>query len=285
MARWRHPHSKALDNRRTLPSQELIVPKTNAKQLLFLLALTCCGAAFADTDPTLQQVYTAANSGHLEQAQQMMNQVLRDHPNSAKAHYVAAEIYAKQGNFSLAREELSGAERLEPGLPFAKSQAVQALKTELSTPQPRAGAVAGSSSFPWGMALAVFAGLAVFWMVMRRRSSGSDYLPARPMTNTSAGMPGSYGSPGTSGGMGSGIVGGLASGLAVGAGVVAAEELAHHFLGGDRRMGNGMGPLDHNGDYPPINNDMGGSDFGITDPGSWDDGGSVDSDTRGGDWG
>ncbi len=261
------------------------MPKTNAKQLLFLLALTCCGAAFADTDPTLQQVYTAANSGHLEQAQQMMNQVLRDHPNSAKAHYVAAEIYARQGNFSLAREELNGAERLEPGLPFAKPQAVQALKSELTSSQPRAGAAVGGSSFPWGMALMIFAGLAIFWMVMRRQSSGGGYVPARAMTNPATGMPGNYGTPSAGGGMGSGIVNGLASGLAVGAGVVAAEELAHHFLGGDRRMGNGMQPPDHNGDYPPINSDMGGSDFGISDPGSWDSGGSVDSDTRGGDWG
>ena len=61
----------------------------------------------ADADPTVHQIYEAAASGHLDQAQQMMDQVLRDHPQSAKAHYVQAELYAKQGQLSLARSELN----------------------------------------------------------------------------------------------------------------------------------------------------------------------------------
>jgi hypothetical protein len=73
--------------------------------------------------------------------------------------------------------------------------------------------------------------------------------------------------------MGSGIAGGLASGLAVGAGVVAGEELAHHFLDGNRE--GGVAPSGN--DYPPANpnGDVGGNDFGLNDGGSsWDDGGS-----------
>jgi hypothetical protein len=46
------------------------------------------GTALANPDPTVHQIYEAASSGHLDQAQQMMDEVLRDHPNSAKAHYV-----------------------------------------------------------------------------------------------------------------------------------------------------------------------------------------------------
>jgi uncharacterized protein len=73
--------------------------------------------------------------------------------------------------------------------------------------------------------------------------------------------------------MGSGIAGGLASGLAVGAGVVAGEELAHHFLDGNRE--GGVAPSGN--EYPPANpnGDVGGNDFGLNDGGSsWDDGGS-----------
>jgi hypothetical protein len=76
------------------------------------------------------------------------------------------------------------------------------------------------------------------------------------------------------GGIGSGIAGGLASGLAVGAGVVAGEELAHHFLDGGNREGGGIVPPASAGEWQePSNSDMGGSDFGVNDAGSWGDSG------------
>ena len=64
----------------------------------------------------MNQIYEAAAGGHLDQAQQMITQVLADHPTSAKAHYVQAELYAKEGKNALARAELGAAERLNPGL-------------------------------------------------------------------------------------------------------------------------------------------------------------------------
>ena len=66
--------------------------------LVLVVALACAGPVLA-ADATVDQVYQAANSGHLDEAQQLMNQVLRDHPNSAKAHYVEAEISARAANF------------------------------------------------------------------------------------------------------------------------------------------------------------------------------------------
>jgi len=47
---------------------------------------------FADSIPTIHQVYQAAESGDLNNAHQMVEQVLKAHPESAKAHYVDAEI-------------------------------------------------------------------------------------------------------------------------------------------------------------------------------------------------
>ena len=88
------------------------------------------------------------------------------------------------------------------------------------------------------------------------------------------------------GGIGSGIAGGLASGLAVGAGVVAGEELAHHFMDGNRSSAV-LPPAEGS---PPIDNpnaDMGGANFGVDDPSSWDDGssgGGGDFGGGGGDW-
>jgi len=96
--------------------------------LLAFCALTCATPLLAAGDPSIAQVYEAARTGHLDQAQQMMNQVLQDHPQSAKAHYVAAEIFARAGNSPRARQELDTAQTLAPGLPFASPGAVQALQ-------------------------------------------------------------------------------------------------------------------------------------------------------------
>ena len=102
--------------------------------LFVLLALATGSLALAlenpaeapnPSDPTVSQVYDAARAGKLDQARQMMNQVLANHPHSARAHYVAAEVDADLKNFGEAREELKTAEQIDPGLPFANSEAVR----------------------------------------------------------------------------------------------------------------------------------------------------------------
>src|SRR5205814_2000772 len=99
---------------------------------VFLLSLCALGASAQKTDsePSLAQIYQAANNGEMQKAQGMIDQVLKAHPSSAKAHYVKAELAARDNNASLAREELSTAEKLAPGLPFAKPESVQALRNQ-----------------------------------------------------------------------------------------------------------------------------------------------------------
>jgi len=81
--------------------RRLLAAATLAATMTFAVAMT--SPAFADADPTMDQIYTAAAGGHLNQAQQMISQVLADHPTSAKAHYVQAELYAREGKTALAR--------------------------------------------------------------------------------------------------------------------------------------------------------------------------------------
>jgi hypothetical protein len=242
------------------------------------------GATFASgspifaqaADPTVDQVHESMAAGHLDQAQQMITQVLSHHPNSAKAHYVQAELYAKEGKTSMARVELGIAERLNPGLTSFSPRSVQELKLQLglSTRGQTAPAVSEPQrerGFPWGALLIGVAVVALLMMIFRRRNTYASYPPvAGPGTGAA---PGGYGPAPMGGGIGSGIAGGLASGLAVGAGVVAGEELAHHFLDGGRRDG-GVIPAADAAESPMSNNDMGGADFGANDSGSWDDGGS-----------
>jgi len=277
--------------------RRLLAAATLAATVTFGLAMI--SPAFADSEPTVDQIYTAANGGHLDQAQQMMSRVLADHPSSARAHYVQAELYAKEGKTSLARSELATAEQLKPGLPFANPRSVQELKaqlglsggamrsTSLNSNIAGAGLAERERKFPWGTVLVLAAAVGILWMVFRRRRTYVQYPAAGPGVGGAPGAyPPGYGpAPMGGGGIGSGIAGGLASGLAVGAGVVAGEELAHHFLDGGR--GGGVIPTAEAGESAPSNSDMGGSDFGVNDPGSgWDDGGGFGGDSGGGgDWG
>ena len=93
--------------------------------LVLVLTLACAGPVLA-ADATVEQVYQAARAGHLDEAQQLMDQVLKDHPNSAKAHYVEAELSAKAGNLARGRTELAEAQRLDPSGAFAKPEALAA---------------------------------------------------------------------------------------------------------------------------------------------------------------
>jgi uncharacterized protein len=279
--------------------RRFLLAATLAAGVTFAVAMTspafADSAATASSDPTVDQIYAAASSGHLDQAQQMITKVLADHPTSARAHYVQAELYAREGKAALARSELAAAEQLKPGLPFASPRAVQELKAQIGL---RTGVMSptvirseptvirsepAESPFPWKILLIFAAAIGILWMVFRRRNTYAQY-PAGMGPGT--GAPGAYGpggygpAPMGGGGIGSGIAGGLASGLAVGAGVVAGEELAHHFLDGGR--GGGVVPPAEAGDAGFSNGDMGGSDFGMSDPGSgWDDGGGGGG---GGDW-
>ena len=258
------------------------------------------GVALADESPTIDQVYQAAHAGRLDDAERMMDKVLKDHPNSAKAHFVEAELLAKQGQMARADEELRNAERLKPDLSFANPQAIQELSSRIATAHRANQASAGSyqaapgSGFPWGMLVLGIAVIAIIVFIMRAMNARnaavfpSNYQPGMQGGSPSpqpygGGMPpmGPYGG-GMGGGMGSGIMGGLATGAAVGVGMVAGEALAHRFMDGGR---NDVGNAPVADSWGNSSDNMGGSDFGIADNSSWSDSSSIADSGGGGDWG
>ncbi len=273
--------------------------RTILSGIALIAAVALSAAPVLAADPTLTEVYRAAESGNLKQAEGMMEQVLRDHPNSAKAHFVEAEILAKEGKLEMSRAELGTAERLAPGLPFAKAGSVTELTQRLNSPAARQPpAAAPVPGFPWGLflvGLAVVAAAILFF----RQLNGPRIYPAGPpgYAPAQAGYgPGGYPQqaygpgmgpvgPMGGGGIGSGILGGLATGAAVGAGMVAGEALMHEvFGGGSAHAAEAPRPAPGN-DYQPIpdaNYDLGGNDFGVSDAGSWDD---ASSGGDSGDWG
>lgn len=255
----------------------------------FIVSMLIAGAVFAADTPTLHQIYEAAQAGRMNDAQGMINQVLKDHPDSAKAHYVDAEILAKTGHLNQAREELNNAERLEPGLSFASPQAVQQLKAMVS--EAHTGLVPVTTEpqqdFPWGWLFLGIGAIVIITLIMRALSRPNASQAAYPVNYQSGMSPPGY-MPGAGGGyapaapgMGSGIISGLATGAALGAGMVAGEELAHHFMDGNRGEAQAQ-PM--NTAWNAQSDNMGGNDFGIADNTSWDDNSNIADISGGNDW-
>jgi len=269
-----------------------------------MLASIALAAAFAlvpvahAADPSLHEVYQAVHDGRINDAQAMMTRVLRDHPDSAKAHYVEAEVLVRLDRAGEARVELDNAERLAPGLPFAKPDAVRDLRGLIAERsriavvphEPAAVAPAAGSGFPWGIVLLVLGGGLLLFLILRNRNAAVGPVIGGgtvmgPGVSPYGATP--YGPAPMGGGIGSGIVGGLATGAALGAGMVAGEALAHEFIGNRDRDRLGVDP--GVAGAAPLAGDDGGPDFGVSDAGSWDSGGGDisggDGGGGGGDWG
>ena len=253
--------------------------------------LLTSNAVFAEA--TLPEVYKAVQSGQMAKADTMMKEVLQNHPNSAKAHYVAAELYAKEGKVEAARDHFIKAQNLAPGLPFAQAESVQKLQVQLANTQV-APAATQTSIFSnplfWGLIAILVVGVVI---VMKRRKAEAVQVYNAPSAGypgtpgVPAGYPGGPGGPGypgapAAGGMGSGLMGSLATGAALGAGMYAGQALAGSLMGG--RDG-GHSNADHNANSNM--NQVGGPasldpNFGVRDASSWDDSGASSWDDSGG---
>lgn len=217
-------------------------------------------------DPTIQQIYEAANGGRMSDADAMIAKVLKDHPDSAKAHFVHSELLAAEGRLDDARSELAKAKALSPALDFAKPEAVERLTNKLDKPAPQArstpsrvsepaapaprAAESRTSSVPW-MPIALLGLLVVGYLAFRRRvappaaPAAPSYGPGPGMPGMQQGAPAGYGNygnygpggnwtpappPAASPGMGLGSA--LATGAAVGVGAMVAQEAVRHWMHG-----------------------------------------------------
>jgi hypothetical protein len=240
--------------------------------------------------PAPKDIEAAVNAGQLSKAEAMLNEVIKEKPGSARAHYELGQVLARAGRRIEARDALLEAKRLDPDLKFAhdaqtyntllekvSSGAVSSGPT-LSTSQVNsapavqarpAQPVQQESPFPWGYLLIGAGALVVVWLVVRRMTPPA---PSRGMLATAGGAPGygsgygpGYGAP-PQGGSGSGIGGAVLGGVAgMAAGYGLAKMLEHgeegHSSGGTG--GSAYAPIE------PVQPDFGNFDGGSGGD-SWD---------------
>ena len=218
-------------------------------------------AAFAQAAPSPQQIQSLIANGQTGTALTDLQSVLQAHPDSGVAWYLTAEAQDAAGNTAAARTALANADQYAPGLPFAKPDAVAALRAHL-TAAPVARHGLGISP-----TILVIGGLILLFLVMRffrtrrfmppQAGFGPGY-PGRPPGpppgpfGPGAGMPygqapygqNPYGQAMGGGGLGSSIM----TGLAAGAGVAAGERIIDGLMGDNR--GNNI-PFDPIPEYRP----------------------------------
>ena len=88
-------------------------------------------AAFAWALPTLQQVEAQIRQGNFAQAESMMREVVAARPDSARAHYVYAELLAHGGKLDQAVEEARAARTIDPDVKFTDPEKFRTFEASL----------------------------------------------------------------------------------------------------------------------------------------------------------
>lgn len=218
------------------------------KRILIAALFAAC-AATTWALPSVDAVRSEVAQGHDARAEEMIREVLAARPDSARAHYVHAEILAHLGRFAQASEEAAQARRLDPALSFTRPETFKTFEAMLAREQaPAAGLRApaqaaqlapasgfgGVPAWVWGGGLALLAAVALSRLTAARQpapmATPGGWAPAPAATGSGA-MAAPYGMAPTApaGGTGSGLIGaGLAAAGGVAAGMLAERLLDSH---------------------------------------------------------
>ncbi|MET0330381.1 MAG: tetratricopeptide repeat protein [Dyella sp.] len=274
--------------------------------LVGMLALVSSGAAFAGDSP--QEVQAALQQGNYPMAEREMRQAISEHPQSAKAHYVLAQVLAHEGNIGDAAKEANQAQQLDPRLSFTDPARFQRFQAELHqalTPIAARGAVAERITHPmvqvehrhfhmlW-LILGLLVIVGLFMMFRRNRQNAPSGYDQRGYAPPQAGVPNGYGAaypppappypqqPTAGSGLGGAFVGGLAGGVL---GAAAVEMFENHErrveqdgFGGSQPFGGQPGGFPNNDPQGQAYDDLRSSpiDMGNDDSG-WGGGDSFDT--------
>jgi hypothetical protein len=273
----------------------------------YLLAATLAAALWsvaAMALPSTADVQSAVKAGDYPKAESMMQEVVAAKPQSAKAHYIYAEILAHDAKFGEAAAQARKARELDPAIGFTDADKFRAFEQTLNreqaapattVPAPaqmhqaplpvQQAASSGTPGWVWGLGIAVVAFL--IWRMVSRRAApmapagagGYGMQPGAPQPGYGPGYGGGGGyAPGYGQAPGGGL---LRTGLAA-AGGVAAGMLVEKMIEGnhhnDNSNNNGSqgGLLDTGSNEAASELENRPVDFGSGN--DWDSGGSGGSD-------
>jgi hypothetical protein len=263
--------------------------------------------------PTVEAVQAEVQAGHYAQAETMMREVVAAKPDSAKAHYLYAQVLAHNGHFSAAAQEARISLQIDPAIRFTQPEKFKAFEQLLEREQ-RAGASpsaapaaalhaqapagqgGGVPGWIWGAGGAAIAFM--LWRMFSARNSAS----VRP---AAIGSGGAFGAPGTgvpapaypgyptgpaapAPAAGSGMLGtGLAVAGGLAAGMLAERLFESHQAGGSLGRSDGLMPGGFGGSGGnPAANELESRSIDFGNGGDWggDAGGDIGGDAGGGDW-
>lgn len=272
--------------------------------LIGLLALAGSGAAFAGDTP--KDVDAALHQGNYTLAEQELRQAVSEHPQSAKAHYLLAQVLAHEGNLGEAQKEAGQARQMDPKIGFTDPSRFEHFQTELNqalapatmrntTRASSASLIASPATASrneqarsnfWVWVLGAVIVVLLIGLFRRRQQTtfgGPGYAPQNPSAPFGSSYQPPYQQPPSAGsGMGGSFLGGLAGG-ALGAAAVEMFE-NHERRGQDGRVDGA--PFESGQDaqgqaYDDLRSDP--IDTG-NDDNSWDDSGDSSGSDDDGSW-
>ncbi|MET0381956.1 MAG: tetratricopeptide repeat protein [Burkholderiaceae bacterium] len=178
------------------------------KRRLLLCAVALWSAA-AFALPSLEEVQATVKAGNYGQAETMMKEVVAAKPESARAHYVYAEILAHDAKFADAAAQTRQARELDPKISFTDPGKFhsfeQTLQREQGGAQPAPHRLSAEAAAPgyqqasggvpgwmWGLGFAAIAFMV--WRMVSRRAA-ANLVPQGAYGGGVAAQPG-YGQPG-----------------------------------------------------------------------------------------
>lgn len=116
------------------------------KRIFLALALL---AATAFAEPTFDQMQDLIAQKNFAAAEQGLEVIIKNHPNSAKAFYSMAQAQAGLGHLDKAQFALDHAKGLDPTLGFASSSNVEALQVAITPQATKIEKVSSGSTWFW----------------------------------------------------------------------------------------------------------------------------------------
>lgn len=105
----------------------------------FVSLMLVSGGAFAV--PSATQIETAMQQGNWQQADAGLSEVLKAHPNNARAHYLYAQVLDREGRYADALTHIQQAKTLDPQVRFTDAARFAQTEARIRTDAQRAGAI------------------------------------------------------------------------------------------------------------------------------------------------